>query len=216
MKNFLCFILVLPCLAFSQSEETKYFLSLEDAWRPKKEAREKIELARETALGFLRISQMNLGNTFNEEEIVLLEEAFFELRDVPILLSSDGVSKGSKEEPFYDFLLCWERPAIMNTYHEKHVLRACKRSLFLDLVDLAEILVHEAFHLTGELDECKTTSLEIRVMNETEFVPHENGYVFFGKCKLKHLFVKGARKYGREDPFLDFFPKRFVTPKEQP
>ena len=42
---------------------------------------------------------------------------------------------------------------------------------------LAQILIHEATHIHGERDECKTTEVELKIMDLAARIPHKNAYV---------------------------------------
>lgn len=52
----------------------------------------------------------------------------------------------------------------------------CSSSLKMKTIELAQVLIHEAIHLSGVDSECTTTSLEFAIMKRARLRPMRNGY----------------------------------------
>jgi len=67
-------------------------------------------------------------------------------------------------------------PAFVTGNFRNSDIYICPGSDRFGKVFMAQVLIHEALHLSGIRDECEVTRLEVQIMTDAFRIPYRNGY----------------------------------------
>lgn len=78
--------------------------------------------------------------------------------------------------------------AYVNNPPQDSDIFVCELGLSFDNEVLAQILIHEAIHITGVLNECLTTHITVSAVTEADGTPFRNAYVDDSECQNAYDF----------------------------
>lgn len=130
--------------------------------------------SRSLALHLVREARPTLG--FGHRR--LADHVIDELAGVRFLVSSDAGSRGLCRDRRYSLFVRASRPDVIHVCDE---VRPHARSADIDAIGrLAQAFVHEAVHLTGDLDECAAMDFELAVMRRTIGIRTQGSQISYG------------------------------------
>lgn len=130
--------------------------------------------SRSLALELVREAQPRLGSGHRR----LANRVLRELAGARFLASSDATSRRLCRDRRYSLFVQASRPGIIHICDE---VRPHARQPDADAVArLAQGFVHEAVHLTGDLDECAAMDFELAVMRRTIGIRSQGSQISYG------------------------------------
>ena len=134
--------------------------------------------SRALAIALVREARPKLGSGHRR----LAEPVMRELANVRFLVSSDAVSRRLCRERRYSLFVRASRPEVIHICDE---VRPHARQADADAIArIAQGFVHEAVHLTGDLDECAAMDFELAVMRRTIGIRTQGSQISYGaRCR---------------------------------
>lgn len=129
---------------------------------------ERIDASRELALEW---AEKASNETSSERYLTKISELsnVLEERDIIIVKDQDGPCADNTYE---EFTLAY----VLNPPQNSDIY-VCKESFEFENAIIAQVLVHEGIHITGETNECETTDFEVNITHLAGVNPFKNVYV---------------------------------------